>query len=136
MAAGEVVSVEDRAVIAEAVAAAERSTGLQLCVYLGPADGDPRRHAEALLAEASARSRPSVMLYVAPESRRVECVVAAGARDRVPDAAAQRAVDRMLPLLAAGRLAEGLREGLQELAEAAGPGLPEPGAEELPDVLG
>lgn len=136
MAAGETLTPADRAQVEQAVARAEEQTGLQLCVYLGPADGDPREHAETLLRAAQARSRPAVMLYVAPDSRRVECVVAPGATDRISDAAAQQAIDAMLPLLAAGELAAGLRTGLEALAAAAGPRRGDEPGEELPDVLG
>jgi uncharacterized membrane protein YgcG len=76
------------------------------------------------------------MLYVAPDARKVECVVAPHATDRISDEAAQRAVDAMLPLLSSGELAEGLRTGLVLLAEAAGPPRGDEGDEELPDVLG
>jgi uncharacterized membrane protein YgcG len=76
------------------------------------------------------------MLYVAPDARKVECVVAPHATDRISDEAAQRAVDAMLPLLSSGELAGGLRTGLVLLAEAAGPPRGDEGDEELPDVLG
>jgi uncharacterized membrane protein YgcG len=135
VAAGEQLSTEDRVRLERAVSRAEDQTGLQLCVYLGPADGQTRQHAEQLLAAASARSRPAVMLYVAPEARKVECVVAPGLTDRISDAAAQQAVDAMLPLLAAGDLAGGLEVGLERLAEAAGPPRGDESPEELPDVL-
>lgn len=136
MAAGEQLRPQDRARLERAVAQAESDTGLQLCVYLGPADGQTRQHAEKLLAAASARSRPAVMLYVAPQERKVECVVAAGMTERIPDAAAQAAVDAMLPVLAAGELVGGLEIGLQRLADAAGPPRGDESPEELPDVLG
>jgi uncharacterized membrane protein len=135
VAAGEQLSTEDRVRLERAVSRAEDQTGLQLCVYLGPADGQTRQHAEQLLAAASARSRPAVMLYVAPEARKVECVVAPGLTDRISDAAAQQAVDAMLRLLGAGELAGGLEVGLERLAAAAGPPRGDESPEELPDVL-
>lgn len=136
MAAGELLDRSDRTRLEQAVAEAEAATGLQLCVYLGPAEGDARQHAEQLMAAAtSATSRPAVMLYVAPEARRVECVVAPGFTARVTDAAAQVAVDAMLPSLADGRLAEGLEVGLRLLAGAAGPPRGDEPPEELPDIL-
>jgi uncharacterized membrane protein YgcG len=135
VAAGERLSRQDRARLERAVAEAESHTGLQLCVYLGPADGDPRQHAEQLLAAARARSRPAVMVYVAPERRTVECVVAERATSRVSDRAAQEAVDAMLPALAAGELTRGLEIGLRRLAEAAGPPRGDETQEELPDIL-
>lgn len=134
MAAGE-LAPQDKARLARAVASAESATGLQLCVYLGPADGEPREHAEQLLRMAQSRSRPAVMLYVAPDARRVECVVAPAATHRVSDAAAREAVDTMLPLLARGELAAGLEAGLRRLAHAAGPRRGDEPDEELPDIL-
>jgi uncharacterized membrane protein YgcG len=134
--AGEALSPQDRAGVAAAVAAAEEATGLQLCVYDGPAHGSTRRHAERLLRAAGARSRPAVMLYVAPAARKVECVVARHATGRISDLDAQRAVEAMLPRFRDGELAEGLRQGLRVLAEAAGPPRGDEGEEELPDVLG
>jgi uncharacterized membrane protein len=136
VAAGERLTKHDRVRLEQAVARAESDTGLQLCVYLGPAEGDPRQHAEQLMAAAtSAQSRPAVMLYVAPEVKRVECVVAPGFTKRVSNAAAQAAVDAMLPVLAAGELARGLEQGVRQLALAAGPGQRDEAQEELPDVL-
>jgi uncharacterized membrane protein YgcG len=135
VAAGERLSEQDRARLEAAVGQAEKATGLQLCVYLGPADGDPRQHAERLLAAAQARSRPAVMLYVAPEQRQVECVVAPSATERISDTAAQQAVDAMLPSFADGELISGLEIGLRRLAEAAGPPRGHEPEEQLPDVL-
>lgn len=136
MAAGERLKKADRVRLERAVAQAESETGLQLCVYLGPAEGDPRRHAEQLMSAATtAQSRPAVMLYVAPEARKVECVVAPDFTARVTDAAAQAAVDVMLPVLAAGELVRGLEVGLAHLAQAAGSGVGDASQEPLPDVL-
>jgi uncharacterized membrane protein YgcG len=127
----------DRTRLEQAVAQAELDTGLQLCVYLGPAQGHPREHAEQLMSAATtASTRPAVMLYVAPSERKVECVVAPGFTDRISDAAAQEAVDAMLPALAAGRTAEGLERGLQVLAQLAGPPRGDEPGDQLPDVLG
>ena len=76
MAAGERLAKSDRERLERAVAQAESDTGLQLCVYLGPAEGDTRQHAEQLMAAATqAQSRPAVMLYVAPQARRVEILL-------------------------------------------------------------
>lgn len=136
MAAGKQLSKADRAQLERAVASAEARTGLQFCVYLGPADGTPREHAEQLFASARARSRPAVMLYVAPDVRQVECVVAPEMTERITNGAAQAAVDVMLPVLAEGRLASGLEAGLEQLAEAAGPPRGDEPDEELPDIIG
>jgi uncharacterized membrane protein YgcG len=134
--AGRRLGKAGRSRLEQAVAAAEDDTGLQLCVYLGPADGEPREHAEQLFRAARARSRPAVMLYVAPDVRRVECVVAPEAAHRISNAAAQDGVDVMLPILARGDIAGGLEAGLGRIAAAAGPPRGDEPDEELPDVIG
>jgi uncharacterized membrane protein YgcG len=122
--------------VARAVDEAEERTGLQLCVYLGPAGEDARAHAEQLFEAAGLHTRPAVLVLVAPDVRRVEIVTGAEVRDRVTDAGAQRAVDAMTARFAERDLAGGLVAGLEVLAEEAGPGTPPEGVEELPDLLG
>jgi uncharacterized membrane protein YgcG len=136
VAAGKRLGKADRASLERAVAQAETNTGLQFCVYLGPAKGDPKEHAEQLFQSARASSRPAVMLYVAPDVRQVECVIAPEATARLTDDAAQAGVDAMLPVLADGHLARGLATGLELLAAAAGPPRGDEPDEELPNIIG
>jgi uncharacterized membrane protein YgcG len=119
--------------VEQAIHEAEQTTGLQLSVYLGPTGEDARAHAERLFVEAGLRTRPAVLVLVAPEVRRVEVLTAPEVRARVSDEAAQRAVDRMTERFGAGDLAGGLVAGVDELAAAAGPG--PGGGPELPDLL-
>src|SRR5207245_4193702 len=60
--------------VQRAVQEAEQRTGLQLCVYLGPAGEDARAHAEHLFVEAGLDRRPGVLLLVAPALRRAQIV--------------------------------------------------------------
>jgi uncharacterized membrane protein YgcG len=136
VAAGERLPKSGRDRLARAVERAEADTGLQFCVYLGPAEGESRAHAEQLFQAAQAHTRPAVMLYVAPTIRRVECVVAPPITDRISDAAAQEAVDAMLPIFATGDLVAGLEIGLQRIAAAAGPARGDEPGESLPDIIG
>ena len=122
--------------IARAVDQAERTTGLQFCVYLGSAEGDSRAHAEGLFVKAGLASRPALLVLVAPEERRVEIVTSAEARDRVDDESCARAVSDMTERFRAGDLAGGILAGLQRLVAVAGAGVAPPDQEELPDVLG
>jgi uncharacterized membrane protein len=122
--------------ISEAVKDAERATGLQFCVYLGPTEVDARAHAEALFRHSGLHNRPSVLILVAPQHRRVEVVTGPLARARVDDGASTHAVDAMTEHFGRGRLVEGIVAGLQELAAAAGAGIdPADGGEQLPNVL-
>ncbi|MDQ4132807.1 MAG: DUF5130 domain-containing protein, partial [Actinomycetota bacterium] len=123
--------------VEHAVDAAEEETGLQFCVYLGPAgEGGSRDEAEKMFVEAGLASRPAVLVLVDPEHRRVEVVTAPDVRARVSDEAAAEAVATMTPRFAKGDIPGGLVAGIKHLAKAAGPGQAEPGSEELPDVLG
>jgi len=119
--------------VGRAVHAAEQRTGLQICVYLGPAGEDARAHAERLFVEADLHARPAVVVLVAPEARRVEVVTGPDVRGRVTDDDAQAAVDRMTERFAIGDLVGGLIAGIEHIADAAGPG--DETGEELPDLL-
>lgn len=125
-----------RRLLERAVDEAERTTGMQFCVYLGDTEGDPRAHAEAMFVDAGLHTRPAVLLLVAPDQRRVEVVTAPEARARVDDAACALAVGTMTRQFARGDIAGGIVAALDLLATAAGPAPTPPGAEELPDVLG
>ena len=97
------------------------------------AESPPIRREVKIVNEQGLHARPAVLVLVAPALRRVEVVTAAEARARIPDEAAQRAVDAMTDRFAAGDLTGGLVAGIAELAAAAGPG--EASGEELPDLL-
>lgn len=125
----------DREAVDKAVVEAERRTGLQFCVYLGPSEGDPHAQAERMFVEAGLAERPAVLLLVAPNRRRVEVVTAAGVRERLTDEACAQAIEAMTPHFAAGDYADGLVVGLRRLAESAGPGRSS-SATDLPNVLG
>lgn len=132
---GERLSQADKQAIDEAVRAAETKTGLQFCVYLGPAGPDTRQHAERAFVEAGLVTRPAVLLLVAPDARRVEVVTAPDARDRLTDDECEAAIAEMTPYFARRDFAAGLVVGLGELAERTGPGTAEPGSTDLPNVL-
>lgn len=119
--------------IHRAVAAAEQSTGLQICVWVGPSTDDSRSHAEAMFVEAGLHERPGVLVMVAPPQRRVEVVTAPAVVDKLPDAACRAAVEHMTARFAAGDLEGGVLAGLHELARVAGAGAPSGG--KLPNVL-
>ena len=133
--AGEVrpPTVRQEKQVRRAVDAAEKQTGLQICVYLGPAAEDARADAERMFVEAGLHTRPAVLVLVAPQVRRVEIVTAPEARERVSDEAAHEAVELMTKRFADGDLVRGLIAGVEHIAAAAGPG--QESGEELPDLL-
>ena len=58
------LSVRQQHRVERAVHDAEARTGLQLCVYLGPAGEDARAHAERLFVDAGLHTRPAVLVLV------------------------------------------------------------------------
>ena len=133
MVPGKPLNDRQRARVARAVRAAEQWTGLQFCVYLGPAEGDLRAHAEAMMDDLGLAEDPAVLLLVAPERRRFEIVTSAAAARRIPDYAAQLAALSMTASFGVGDIAGGIAEGVRLLADAAGRGTGT--GRDLPDVL-
>ena len=133
MVPGKPLTARQRARVARSVRRAEEWTGLQLCVYLGPTEDDPRARAEALMDELGLVDAPAVLILVAPESRRLEIVTSAAAAERVDDYAARLAALAMSSSFGVGDVAGGISEGVRLIAQAAGPG--ERSGAELPDLL-
>ena len=122
--------------VADAVRAAEKATGLQFCVYLGPLMGDDARHAaEAMFVERGLADRPGVLVLVAPKEHRVEIVTAESARKRVPDEACQAAIDLMVEDFRKRRFDRGIVNGIEYLSDVAGVGMAAEGSIDLPDIL-
>ena len=122
--------------IESTVRAAEATTGLQVCVYLGAAGhGDGRAAAEAVFVDAGLTTRPAVLLLVDPPNRHVEVVTGPQVVERITDADAAAAVEAMVARFAAGDLVGGVVVGVEQLAQAAGPGARAAGDTDLPDVL-
>jgi uncharacterized membrane protein YgcG len=130
---GKPLSERQRRRVARAVAAAERWTGLQFCVYLGPTEADPLAHAHALMADLGLTAKPAALLLVAPEARRLEIVTSPAAAERIPDHAARLAALAMSASFGVGDIAGGIAEGVRLLAQAAGAG--DPSGTDLPDLL-
>ncbi len=131
-----IVSRKGRKLIDDAVREAEQKTGLQFCVYLGPANEDTRAHAESLFVQAGLQERPAVLVLVAPDQRSVEVVTAPDARERLTDEECDAAIQEMTPYFARNEFVDGLVVGLRELAERTGHGKPTPGGPDLPNVIG
>ena len=131
---GKPLTARQRRRIARAVETAERCCGLQMCVYLGPTDDNPRAYAERLLAESGAVDRPAVLVLVTPQRRHFEIVTSPAARSRVSDDACAIAGVSMSASFAVGDVTGGIAEGVRLIAQYAGAGVES--GEELPDVLG
>lgn len=122
--------------VRDAVHEAEATTGLQFCVYLGPATEDARQLAERLFVSAEHEGQhPAVLVAVCPTQHRVEILTAEWARDRVPDEACEAAIEMMKPALRSGAYDDALVTALGHLASVAGTGARSAGGVELPDFF-
>lgn len=122
--------------VRNAVHEAEASTGLQFCVFLGPATEDARELAVRLFLGAEHEGQhPAVLVAVCPTQHRVEILTAEWARTRVPDEACAEAIELMKPALRAGHYDDALVQALGYLAEVAGTGEKRAGGIELPDLF-
>ncbi|MCU1487577.1 MAG: hypothetical protein JWN67_4323 [Actinomycetia bacterium] len=122
--------------VRDAVHAAEATTGLQFCVYLGPAPGGTRELAERLFAGAESEGqRPAVLIAVGTAERKVEILTADWAQARVSDAACAEAIEMMRASLVEGAYDAALVVAVGHLAAVAGNGTPQAGGVELPDLF-
>ena len=121
--------------IVRSVEEAERTTGLQFCVYLGPTSDDPRSHAEGLFEKAGLHTRPAILLLVSPEARRVELVTSAEVRDRVSDETCANAIAEMTRFFARSDIAGGIVVGTHMLQTAAGTSSADPSLATFPDII-
>ncbi len=131
-----IVTRKGRRLIDEAVKEAEGHTGLQFCVYLGPASEDTRADAERMFVEAGMQERPAVLVLVAPDQHKVEIVTAPEAKERLTDEECAASITEMTPYFARGQFVEGMVVGLRELAERTGQGEGGPPGPDLPNVMG
>lgn len=121
--------------VRRAVEQAERTTGVQFCVYLGPTSEDPRSYAEAMFEEAGLHVLPAVLLLVSPEERHVELVTSPEIQGRVSDRTCSEAIVEMTGFFATSDIAGGIVAGIQRLQTAVGPAPTDPSAATLPDVI-
>jgi hypothetical protein len=102
----------------QAIRAAERVSRCEFSVFVGRAEGDPRRFAESLHAALSTPSR-SVLLMVDPTARLIEIVTGSDVRRVLSDQEVALAVLEMRSEFAGGELVRGLRRGVSMLAMSA-----------------
>ena len=120
MSAGEAFTADQRREIDKAVREADRISGREFSVYVGPADGDSRRAAETMHAGLP-RPGNSILIYVDPVQRTLEVVTGASARRSLSNRQVALAALTMQSAFAAGDLARGLRAGIVQLAQLAVP---------------
>ena len=118
MAAGDRFTASERVALDETIRKAERLSRVEFSVFVGHADGDPRAFALSLHAALAAPAR-SILVMVDPDARALEVVTGGEVRRTLRDQQVELAVAAMQSLFAAGDLVDGLRRGIQMLAEHA-----------------
>lgn len=106
--------------IDRAVHDAERMSGRDFAVHVGPSDGDSRQAAEGLHASMQNPAN-SVLVHVDPARRTLEIVTGAAVREVMTNRQAALAALSMQTAFATGDLTRGLRAGLQQLASMSSP---------------
>lgn len=116
--AGVPVSSSDTQTLKRAVRNAEAASGLKFSLYLGRADGEPRRHA-IRLHDALESSEDAVLVLCDPFVKALEIVTGHRARRSLDDNECKLAAAAMQSSFAAGDIVGGLSHGLQQLGSAA-----------------
>ena len=117
MAAGEFSSAE-RHEIDRCIRAAEQASRYEFSVYVGRAEGEPADFARRLHASLVAPPR-SILILVDPVARVIEVVTGVEVRRNLTDREVELIALQMQASFADGHLVDGLRRGIQLLAEHA-----------------
>jgi uncharacterized membrane protein YgcG len=103
------------------LANASQDTGLHFSVFVGePEGGDVRLYAHRVHAALGDDAPRSVLVFVAPGSRRLEIVTGRDARQRLPERPCGLAALAMASSFGGGNLVDGIVNGVRMLADAAG----------------
>jgi uncharacterized membrane protein YgcG len=116
--AGEGLSPSERRRLEQAVAVAERLSGLSFSVYLGVSEEDARAYAERLHS-ALASPDHSVLVFCDPEFRVLEIVTGSEVRRVLDDFDCRLAAASMQTSFQAGDIIGGLVNGVQQLGQSA-----------------
>jgi hypothetical protein len=111
-------TASQRVSLDQAIRAAEQVCRFEFSVFVGTAEGEPRRFAERLHAALSTPAR-SVLIMVDPAAHAVEVVTGAEVRRYLGDREVALAVLDMQGEFAAGDLVRGLRRGISMMGMSA-----------------
>ena len=108
----------ERYQVDEAIRQAEQISRFEFSVFVGRVDGEPRAFATQLHNSLVAPSR-SILILVDPNERVLEIVTGAVVRRNLTDREVELTALQMQASFADGQLVDGLRRGIQLLAEHA-----------------
>lgn len=114
----EYLSDAQRTALDATIRQAEQTSRAEFSVYVGRAEGEPRDFATRLHRTLVAPDR-SVLVLVDPDRRAVEVVTGEWVRRTLTDRQVELAVATMTSSFGEGELLDGLRRGIQQLADHA-----------------
>lgn len=120
MPAGDPFTSAEHAALDATIRRAEQLCRMEISVFVGNAEGEPRAFATSLHNTLVAPSR-SILIMVDPTQRFLEIVTGGFVRRTLSDREVELAALHMQQDFAAGDLAGGLRRGIEMLAEHARP---------------
>ncbi|WP_067434321.1 DUF5130 family protein [Nocardioides jensenii] len=118
MASGDFFSNAERLAIDTTIRKSEQLCRFEFSVFVGPVEGEPRPFATRLHNTLVAPTK-SILILVDPAERILEIVTGAAVRRRVTDAEIDHVVTAMSSHFAEGNLADGIRQGITQIAEHA-----------------
>lgn len=118
MPAGEAFSERQRDDVVRAIRQARDDSGLEVSVFVGAIEGEPRERAERMHASLE-RAVDSVLVAVDPSARRLEIVCGRGLHGVLDDRACGLAAVAMTSAFTAGDLSGGIVNGIRSLSEHA-----------------
>ncbi|QIX26054.1 DUF5130 family protein [Nocardioides sp. JQ2195] len=118
VASGDFFNNAERLAIDTTIRKSEQLCRFEFSVYVGDTDGAARPFATRLHNTLVAPTK-SILILVDPTSRVLEIVTGAAVRRKVSDTEIEHVVTAMQALFAEGHLADGLRQGISQIAEHA-----------------
>ncbi|GAA4371981.1 DUF5130 family protein [Nocardioides caricicola] len=112
------LNAAERYQVDEAIRQAEQISRFEFSVFVGRVDGEPRAFATRLHNSLVAPSR-SILILVDPNARVLEIVTGGIVRRNLTDREVELTAFQMQSSFAEGNLVDGLRRGIQHLAEHA-----------------
>ncbi|WP_243057901.1 DUF5130 family protein [Nocardioides sp. SR21] len=112
------LNTAERYQVDEAIRQAEQISRFEFSVFVGRVDGEPRAFATRLHNSLVAPAR-SILILVDPNARVLEIVTGGVVRRNLTDREVELTAFQMQASFAEGNLVDGLRRGIQQLAEHA-----------------
>lgn len=118
MASGDYFKNAERLAIDTTIRKSEQLCRFEFSVFVGPVEGEARPFATRLHNTLVAPTK-SILILIDPEAQVLEIVTGAAVRRRVNDTEIEHVIAAMASHFAQGALAEGIRQGITQIAQHA-----------------